>query len=870
MLSAGNCSTAFTSVKRIAAFNRWGPKTGRHEVPVAVMFVPIPGLTTVHRDCRKGLVLSFGTGAIWGDLVGLAIDRTGGLQHLEVEGVQALVHPQCELLRLPRKGLRDRGVLRLLGVHEAIRFEVVGVHLRPALDVQRYGTVTPHLPTTNDILVVHPVVDHVVGHDLFPQCLENARVELKLFQHVHEHVEHGGPLLVLPIYMRHEFTEFAILVVQLFVYNLATASGGFGPVLGFDRLDVIHLGLVKFLLEVVLVLLQPDDLVDERLELLWPFIELFGLAKTNDGAPEGLDLGLVDVQLLVEGAVVVLELSDFAPKRGLVCKKELFATPRQFFNHQKRHDKTYQCNICQKTFKTSVYLEQHMKRSHVTKNIVQLESENKNYEYLKCDICDEKLSKHCMKQHVAKIHGYIKSFQCEFCNKTISTVEGLTNHITRVHEKSKPHQCELCQKAFADNAKMKDHIRLVHNTRKRFNCDDCGKSYTSKRNLDDHNKTIHLNDKFKCNLCEKDFKLLNNLKKHEENVHKANSHDDRKCFKCEFCNKAFSTRVVLTKHKSGVHTSSKSYACDICGARFAFSERLSRHMNGTHEKIKPFTCGQCEKSFTTKKDVERHVTVMHYKLKPHKCGTCSKEFSDKSNLHRHVRQVHEKSKPHQCELCKKSFADKGNMKVHVRFVHNFDKQFKCTKCLATFKAKQNLDIHTKSKHLNEKLKCKLCEKDFTSPGNLLNHEENVHEKIKPFNCDKCQKSFRKGSVLKEHINRVHMKLKPYKCDICEKYFSTKTEVDDHKAKLHNTRKRCTFCDERFSIKQVLDKHVKTIHLENNHLFKCNLCEESYTKQKQFEEHKANVHAIQFRCELCDKTFKIRRCLLRHLTRQHKK
>ena len=96
--------------------------------------------------------------------------------------------------------------------------------------------------------------------------------------------------------------------------------------------------------------------------------------------------------------------------------------------------------------------------------------------------------------------------------------------------------------------------------------------------------------------------------------------------------------------------------------------------------------------------------------------------------------------------------------------------------------------------------------------------------------------------LKNHVNTKD-KENTFKSDLCKKSFNSKNEVV---------------------------KHVKTIHLENNHLFKCNLCEESYTKQKQFEEHKANVHAIQFRCELCDKTFKIRRCLLRHLTRQHKK
>ena len=182
MFSTSNCSAAFTSVKCIAALDRWGSEAGRHEVPVAVVLVPISGLTTIHRHGCEGFVLSLGPGAIWGDLVGLTVDRSGGLQHLEVEGVQALMHPQCEFLRLPRKGLRDRRVLRLFSINEAIWFEVVRVHLRSTLNVQGYGPVTPHLPPTNNVLVVHPVVDHVIGDGLLPQRLEDARVELKLFQ----------------------------------------------------------------------------------------------------------------------------------------------------------------------------------------------------------------------------------------------------------------------------------------------------------------------------------------------------------------------------------------------------------------------------------------------------------------------------------------------------------------------------------------------------------------------------------------------------------------------------------------------------------------------------------------------------------------
>ena len=95
-------------MKSVAAFD-WGRSEARgHEIPVAVMLVPISCLAAVYGDRSEGLVLSFGTGAMWSDLIGLTIDRPSSLQHLEVEGIQAFVHPHCKLLRLSGEGFRDR------------------------------------------------------------------------------------------------------------------------------------------------------------------------------------------------------------------------------------------------------------------------------------------------------------------------------------------------------------------------------------------------------------------------------------------------------------------------------------------------------------------------------------------------------------------------------------------------------------------------------------------------------------------------------------------------------------------------------------------------------------------------------------------
>ena len=45
MFSVSNCRTAFTPVKRITAFDRWGPEAGRHEIPITVVIIPIQSFT---------------------------------------------------------------------------------------------------------------------------------------------------------------------------------------------------------------------------------------------------------------------------------------------------------------------------------------------------------------------------------------------------------------------------------------------------------------------------------------------------------------------------------------------------------------------------------------------------------------------------------------------------------------------------------------------------------------------------------------------------------------------------------------------------------------------------------------------------------
>ncbi len=90
---------------------------------------------------------------------------------------------------------------------------------------------------------------------------------------------------------------------------------------------------------------------------------------------------------------------------------------------------------------------------------------------------------------------------------------------------------------------------------------------------------------------------------------------------------------------------------------------------------------------------------------------------------------------------------------------------------------QNLNCiwsHTQTKHF----RCSLCTIEFKTNGNLKQHVEVVHDKIKDIECVFCQKEYLSVAHIQRHILR-HVKEKPYFCTLCERSFATGTDLKMH-------------------------------------------------------------------------------------------
>ena len=70
---------------------------------------------------------------------------------------------------------------------------------------------------------------------------------------------------------------------------------------------------------------------------------------------------------------------------------------------------------------------------------------NKGKKQFNCDFCEKSFkTKYSCTIHIASVHEGKKPFQCETCDFKSSQKGDLHEHVISVHEGNKPFQCEIC------------------------------------------------------------------------------------------------------------------------------------------------------------------------------------------------------------------------------------------------------------------------------------------------------------------------------------------------------------------------------------------------------------------------------------------
>ena len=173
------------------------------------------------------------------------------------------------------------------------------------------------------------------------------------------------------------------------------------------------------------------------------------------------------------------------------------------------------------------------------------------------------------------------------------------------------------------------------------------------------------------------------------------------------------------------------------------------------------------------------------------------------------------SKPNQknyCTLCEKSFSTQGNLRNHIMTIHENNRPFICPypNCNKKYSIQSRLQVHYRTHTGNKPFICKECGKAFNEKGNLKTHER-FHSEQRPFKCNFCNKTYKTNGHLKDHIEIQHMKIRKFACHFCDKKFGRISTLKAH-IRTHTGEKnyQCKIegCNKCFAEKGNMEIHYK--------------------------------------------------------------
>lgn len=115
-------------------------------------------------------------------------------------------------------------------------------------------------------------------------------------------------------------------------------------------------------------------------------------------------------------------------------------------------------------------------------------------------------------------------------------------------------------------------------------------------------------------------------------------------FRCEKCQRTFSTKKVLTRHVRETHEQDATFSCPECGKTFSRNSNLLRHMavhraeKGGDNEDRKHVCSHCNARFRQKCHLTEHLLIHTGTRFP--CKACDKTFSRMQTLKSHMLTVH--------------------------------------------------------------------------------------------------------------------------------------------------------------------------------------------------------------------------------------
>ena len=303
-----------------------------------------------------------------------------------------------------------------------------------------------------------------------------------------------------------------------------------------------------------------------------------------------------------------------------------------------------------------------------------------------------------------------------------------------------------------------------------------------------------------------------------------------------------------------------------------------------------------------KKDSSKRNTYMF------ECKLCDLEFEGRLAYRKHLKKLHELpdqktnlslkvQKP--CPYCVTVLSSVYNFNIHIALVHRdmahqhpeilFKKS--CGDCEEKFYNIQDLDKHTRAVHgkNSRSWRCNFCKEPFPDKPSLRSHRLSIHKAdltlsnlsgfIKNLPCSYCEKMYKNNNELYRHITRAHtekvslhpeIKMK-HSCKECKQQFFDKAAIVDHNAAYHGYEFKCKICESTFKSRSARSSHTEIIHKDVKHM--CERCSKVCKTKPALAEHVKRVHTggpvFKFPCSQCTKGAQTEKGLETHMENNHR-